>query len=145
MASADWKATTRAAAARGEPLAAIGRGQLQRPTGLARDPLTGELYVADTYNDRIRLIDRDGSVTTLATARADTQAAAGAQAHNAHAIPTDLSQEDEVKALFEQFGLDENQVHLLDQVSDMPAFYQSLDAFLIITRRVHDTDCGCFH
>jgi NAD(P)-dependent dehydrogenase (short-subunit alcohol dehydrogenase family) len=35
-------------------------------------------------------------------ALADTQAAAGAQAHNAHAIPTDLSQEDEVKALFDQ-------------------------------------------
>ena len=37
----------------------------------------------------------------------------------------------EVKALFEQFGLDKNKVHLLDQVSDMPAFYQSLDAFLM--------------
>ncbi|MGV2950399.1 glycosyltransferase [Acinetobacter sp. AGC35] len=37
----------------------------------------------------------------------------------------------EVKALFEQFGLDENKVHLLDQVSDMPAFYQSVDAFLM--------------
>lgn len=37
----------------------------------------------------------------------------------------------EVKALFEQFGLDKNKVHLLDQVADMPAFYQSVDAFLM--------------
>ncbi|UDM38223.1 glycosyltransferase [Acinetobacter haemolyticus] len=37
----------------------------------------------------------------------------------------------EVKALFEQFGLDKNKVHLLDQVSDMPVFYQSVDAFLM--------------
>ncbi|OTG58319.1 hypothetical protein B9T29_14180 [Acinetobacter sp. ANC 3903] len=37
----------------------------------------------------------------------------------------------EVKALFEQYQLDKNKVHLLDQVSDMPAFYQSVDAFLM--------------
>lgn len=37
----------------------------------------------------------------------------------------------EVKALFEQYQLDQNKVELLDQVSDMPAFYQSIDAFLM--------------
>ena len=37
----------------------------------------------------------------------------------------------EVKSLFEQYQLDKNKVHLLDQVSDMPAFYQSVDAFLM--------------
>ncbi|CAB1220527.1 glycosyltransferase [Acinetobacter bouvetii] len=37
----------------------------------------------------------------------------------------------EVKALFEQYQLDESKVHLLDQISDMPAFYQSIDAFLM--------------
>lgn len=37
----------------------------------------------------------------------------------------------EVKALFEQYQLDTQKVHLLDQISDMPAFYQSIDAFLM--------------
>ncbi|WP_180011078.1 glycosyltransferase [Acinetobacter sp. YH16055] len=37
----------------------------------------------------------------------------------------------DVKALFEQYQLDSNKVQLLDQISDMPAFYQSIDAFLM--------------
>ena len=37
----------------------------------------------------------------------------------------------EVKALFEQYQLDSQKVQLLDQVSDMPAFYQSIDVFLM--------------
>ncbi|OTG71007.1 hypothetical protein B9T26_12940 [Acinetobacter sp. ANC 4169] len=37
----------------------------------------------------------------------------------------------EVKALFEQYQLDEKKVQLLDQIFDMPAFYQSMDAFLM--------------
>lgn len=37
----------------------------------------------------------------------------------------------ELKALFEQYSLDESKVHLLDQISDMPAFYQSIDVFLM--------------
>lgn len=45
---------------RGAPLAVIGRGQLQRPTGLARDPRTGDLYVADTYAHDIKVFDDRG-------------------------------------------------------------------------------------
>ncbi|WP_228146872.1 glycosyltransferase [Acinetobacter sp. ANC 4470] len=37
----------------------------------------------------------------------------------------------EVKALFEQYQLSTNKVQLLGQISDMPAFYQSIDAFLM--------------
>ena len=37
----------------------------------------------------------------------------------------------EVKALFDQYQLDSQKVHLLDQISDMPAFYQSIDVFLM--------------
>jgi glycosyltransferase involved in cell wall biosynthesis len=37
----------------------------------------------------------------------------------------------EVKALFEQYQLDSQKVQLLAQVSDMPAFYQSIDVFLM--------------
>lgn len=36
-----------------------------------------------------------------------------------------------VKALFDQYQLDQNKVELLDQISDMPVFYQSIDAFLM--------------
>jgi len=37
----------------------------------------------------------------------------------------------EVKALFKQYQLDAKKVQLLDQVNDMPAFYQSIDVFLM--------------
>ena len=37
----------------------------------------------------------------------------------------------EVNALFEQHQLDHQKVQLLDQVNDMPAFYQSIDVFLM--------------
>jgi glycosyltransferase involved in cell wall biosynthesis len=36
-----------------------------------------------------------------------------------------------IQALFEQYQLDPEKVQLLDQISDMPAFYQSIDAFLM--------------
>jgi glycosyltransferase involved in cell wall biosynthesis len=36
-----------------------------------------------------------------------------------------------VKMLFEQHQLDAKKVHLLDQVSDMPNFYKSIDVFLM--------------
>jgi len=48
--------------AQGEPRATIGRGRLQRPTGLARDPRTGELYVADTYAHDIKVFDAAGDL-----------------------------------------------------------------------------------
>ena len=37
----------------------------------------------------------------------------------------------EVKALFDQYQLDQDKVQLLDQISDMPTFYQSIDVFLM--------------
>jgi DNA-binding beta-propeller fold protein YncE len=43
--------------ARGEPHAVIGRGQLQRPTGLARDAATRRLFVADTYSHQVKVFD----------------------------------------------------------------------------------------
>ena len=43
------------------------------PLGVARDPQTGDIFVADTYNDEIRRIDQRGNVTTLAGACAKVQ------------------------------------------------------------------------
>lgn len=37
----------------------------------------------------------------------------------------------EIKGYLEQYQLDQNKVQLLDQISDMPTFYQSIDAFLM--------------
>jgi len=44
----------------GAPLEPIGYGMLQRPTGLARDPATGELYVSDTYAHDVKVLSEDG-------------------------------------------------------------------------------------
>ncbi len=48
--------------ARGEPLGNIGRGVLQRPTGVARDPRSGELFVADTMAHDIKVFDAAGAL-----------------------------------------------------------------------------------
>lgn len=44
----------------GLPQRTVGRGQLKRPTGLARDPQRGHLYVADTYAHDIKVFSDDG-------------------------------------------------------------------------------------
>ncbi|WP_426417199.1 6-bladed beta-propeller [Aestuariirhabdus sp. LZHN29] len=45
---------------KGEPVSRFGKGVLQRPTGIAQDPVTGTIYVADTQADNIVLFDSDG-------------------------------------------------------------------------------------
>lgn len=47
-------------AADGKPGASFGQGILQRPTGLARDPASGTLYVADTHAHDIKVFDAGG-------------------------------------------------------------------------------------
>jgi DNA-binding beta-propeller fold protein YncE len=44
----------------GEPRGELGRGALRRPTGLALDPGTGRLYVADTQAHDIKVFEADG-------------------------------------------------------------------------------------
>lgn len=50
--------------ARGRAAATIGRGRLERPTGVAYDADRGRLYVADTKAHRIVVFDRDGAFVT---------------------------------------------------------------------------------
>ena len=42
------------------------QAQLNMPTGLAYDALTGSLYIADSWNHRIRRVARDGTISTIA-------------------------------------------------------------------------------
>jgi DNA-binding beta-propeller fold protein YncE len=55
--------------ARGEPVAVIGRGLLQRPTGLARDAERGLLFVADTMAHDIKVFSDAGQLVRVIGAR----------------------------------------------------------------------------
>jgi DNA-binding beta-propeller fold protein YncE len=44
----------------GRPLGSFGKEVLQRPTGLARDPVTGQIYVADTRDHDIKVFSSNG-------------------------------------------------------------------------------------
>ena len=46
----------------GVPLATLGAGRLQRPTGLARDAASGRLYVADTQAHDVKVFDDAGAL-----------------------------------------------------------------------------------
>jgi len=46
----------------GKPTGAIGAGVLKRPTGIARDSLTGTIYVADTSAHDIKVFDPTGTL-----------------------------------------------------------------------------------
>lgn len=46
----------------GTPLGRFGDGDLQRPTGIARDPETGTIYVTDTVAHDIKLFDGEGKL-----------------------------------------------------------------------------------
>lgn len=49
----------------GNPVGQIGRGLLKRPTGIARDPLRGLTYVADTYAHDVKVFDDEGRLVNL--------------------------------------------------------------------------------
>jgi sugar lactone lactonase YvrE len=48
--------------ATGEPISEFGEGVLARPTGIARDPVTGNIYVADTAAHDIKVFDMTGQL-----------------------------------------------------------------------------------
>ena len=47
---------------KGQPLGSMGNGQLQRPTGLVRDPLGKQIYVADTRGHHIAVFSDTGEL-----------------------------------------------------------------------------------
>jgi len=46
----------------GHPVGVIGRGQLSWPTGVARDPISGHIYVSETHGHDIKVFDADGKL-----------------------------------------------------------------------------------
>lgn len=46
----------------GEPRGSFGEGLLKRPTGIARDPQSGRIYVSDTHAHNIKLFGNDGKL-----------------------------------------------------------------------------------
>lgn len=101
----------------GEPLGTIGRGMLDRPTGLTRDPATGEIFVADTWAHDIKVFDRSGTlVRTIGrrgTAPGEFNAPAYLAFRDGELYVTDtfnsriqiLSPEGEVRLVFGRRGL----------------------------------------
>jgi len=51
-------------ASNGEPLAQIGYGELEHPTGLARDPVSGQIFVADRGSNSIKVFSAAGELLT---------------------------------------------------------------------------------
>ena len=57
--------------ARGNPGRAIGRGLLQRPTGLAYDAVHRRIFVADTYMHDVKVFDDDGQLLKVIGRKGD--------------------------------------------------------------------------
>ncbi len=71
--------------AKGEPLTPIGRGRLQRPTGLALDALSGRLFVADTYAHDIKVFANDGALLNVLGRRGEAAGEFNFPTHVAYA------------------------------------------------------------
>jgi DNA-binding beta-propeller fold protein YncE len=72
----------------GEPQAVIGRGQLQRPTGVARDAARGLLYVADTYAHDVKVFNEAGQLQRVIGRRGSGDGEFNYPAHLAFAQDT---------------------------------------------------------
>lgn len=56
---------------KGLPQAAIGLNDLKRPTGVARDPNSGVIYVSDTYAHDIKMFDEQGRLIKVVGQRGE--------------------------------------------------------------------------
>ncbi len=71
--------------AKGQPLPALGRGQLKRPTGVARDAASGRLFVADTYAHDIKVFGADGALLEVLGRRGEAPGEFNFPTHLAYA------------------------------------------------------------
>lgn len=56
---------------KGEPAGSFGKGLLKRPTGVARDPNQGLVFVADTYGHDVKVFDDSGRLVYVIGRRGD--------------------------------------------------------------------------
>ena len=69
----------------GKPIGAIGKGMLNRPTGLARDHENGLLYVADSHAHDIKVFNDNGELHNTISKRGDTEGSLNFPTHLAFA------------------------------------------------------------
>ena len=58
----------------GNPVGEFGSNVLKRPTGLARDPNSGRIYVADTHSHDIKVFTKDGKLLEVIGKRGENDA-----------------------------------------------------------------------
>ena len=69
----------------GKPLGSFGKGLLSRPTGLARDPKQGRIYVADTHAHVIKVFDDAGVLVQTIAQRGEDEDGLNFPTHLAYA------------------------------------------------------------
>ena len=65
----------------GSPIGSFGQNVLGRPTGLARDPAAGQVYVADTRDHDVKVFDDQGRLIRRIGGRGDTPGQFNAPTH----------------------------------------------------------------
>lgn len=77
----------------GDPKSSIGHESLKRPTGIARDPDTGYIYVSDTQDHNIKVFNDSGELLDVFGKRGDSAGEFNAPTHlsifNRHLYITD--------------------------------------------------------
>ncbi|WP_420476989.1 6-bladed beta-propeller [Noviherbaspirillum sp. ST9] len=71
--------------ANGKPLGSFGKNVLNRPTGLARDPERGLVYVSDTHAHDVKIFDDDGRLVDSIGNRGDDEGTLNFPTHLAYA------------------------------------------------------------
>jgi len=71
---------------KGNPLGEFGRDVLKRPTGLARDPQRGRVYVADTHAHDIKVFSDDGKLLEVIGRRGENDGEFNSPTHLAFAF-----------------------------------------------------------
>ncbi|RZI42016.1 6-bladed beta-propeller [Herbaspirillum sp. HC18] len=69
----------------GKPLGSFGKDVLERPTGLARDPVRKRIYVADTHAHDIKVFDEEGTLLEIFGHRGESEGELNFPTHLAYA------------------------------------------------------------
>lgn len=98
----------------GKPLGSFGQGLLKRPTGLARDPVRGRIYVSDTHAHDIKVFDDAGVLLEVMGHRGEAEGESNFPTHLAFAGDK-LYMTDSMNARVQVFDADGKGVGTLGQ------------------------------